>query len=122
MLVARGEKGSIDVTLLAPSSYEPGDGSPPRAQRLADAVRDLRNAGWTVRGVKWDLDPMRALADVWDPRRTRTPTGRPPTAARPPLKPIGRPLTATGAVPARDQAAADRDHARSPRPSLRVRI
>ncbi|MGI8728483.1 MAG: hypothetical protein ACR2LK_00525 [Solirubrobacteraceae bacterium] len=71
-LLARATRGLIDVTLLAPSSHEPGSESDARtatAQRLTDAVQSLRDSGLTVEGVQGDRDPMLALDEMWNPRK-----------------------------------------------------
>jgi hypothetical protein len=71
-LVARASVGPVDVTLLAPATAEPGgegDARAATAQRLLDAVQNLRHAGVRVRGILGDPDPMLALDEVWDPRR-----------------------------------------------------
>ena len=70
-LVARAQVGPIEVTLLAPATPEPeeDDARAATAQRLLDAVQNLRHAGVRVSGILGDPDPMLALDEVWDPRR-----------------------------------------------------
>lgn len=71
-LVDRAGRGPIEVTLVAPATWEAGDalaGHGVARRRVARAAERLREASVDVRTYVGDSDPVVALAEVWDPRR-----------------------------------------------------
>jgi hypothetical protein len=69
-LVQRAQEGPIDVTLLAPATWDvvdPHGGRQSAARRLNAALTRLAAAGITARGVVGDADPVVAVQDIWDP-------------------------------------------------------
>lgn len=61
-LLARAERGPVEFTLLLPA--------PPAGEAavlLRSAVEGLRTAGLDVAGQLGDVDPGRAVAEIWDP-------------------------------------------------------
>jgi hypothetical protein len=71
-LVQRAQEGPIDVTLLAPATWDvvdPHGGRQSAARRLNAALTRLAAAGITARGVVGDADPVVAVQDIWDADR-----------------------------------------------------
>jgi hypothetical protein len=71
-LVERAEHGPIEVTLVAPATWEvvdPHGGRQSAARRLNAALTRLAAAGIAARGVVGDADPVTAVQDIWDATR-----------------------------------------------------
>jgi hypothetical protein len=71
-LVERAHDGPIDVTLLAPATWEvvdPHGGRQSAWRRLNAALTRLAAAGITARGVVGDPDPVAAVQGIWDAER-----------------------------------------------------
>jgi hypothetical protein len=71
-LVERAHEAPIDVTLLAPATWEiedPHGGRQSASRRLHAALTRLAAAGITARGVVGDADPFVAVQDIWDAER-----------------------------------------------------
>jgi hypothetical protein len=71
-LVERAAEGPIDVTLLAPATWEvvdPHGGKQSASRRLHAALTRLTAAGITARGVVGDPDPVAAVQEVWSTGR-----------------------------------------------------
>jgi histidinol dehydrogenase len=71
-LVERAEHGPIEVTLVAPATWEivdPHGGRQSAARRLNAALTRLAAAGIAARGVVGDADPVTAVRDIWDAKR-----------------------------------------------------
>jgi hypothetical protein len=71
-LVARAERGPIDVTLLVPAAWEvqdPHGGVQSARRRMNAALGLLREAGLEARVRVGDPDPVVALRESWDPDR-----------------------------------------------------
>jgi hypothetical protein len=71
-LVDRARRGPIDVTLLAPATWEvvdPHGGRQSASRRLNAALTRLSDAGIAARGMVGDPDPVAAVRDVWDAER-----------------------------------------------------
>ena len=67
-IVERAAEGPIDVTLLAPATWEvvdPHGGKQSASRRLHAALTRLTAAGLTARGVVGDPDPVAAVQEVW---------------------------------------------------------
>lgn len=67
-IVERAAEGPIDVTLLAPATWEvvdPHGGKQSASRRLHAALTRLTAAGITARGVVGDPDPVAAVQEVW---------------------------------------------------------
>ena len=67
-LVERAADGPIDVTLLAPATWEvvdPHGGKQSASRRLHAALTRLAATGITARGVVGDADPVAAVQEVW---------------------------------------------------------
>jgi hypothetical protein len=71
-LVERAQDGPIDVTLVAPATWEvedPHGGRQSASRRLNAALTRLAAAGITARGVVGDADPFVAVQAIWDEER-----------------------------------------------------
>ena len=71
-LARRAEAGPIEVTIVAPGTWEAGDalaGHGAARRRVQRAAERLREVGIKARTHVGDSDPIIALDEVWDPRR-----------------------------------------------------
>jgi hypothetical protein len=71
-LVERRGRGPIEVTLLVPAAWEPGDphgGMETGRRRVRAALASLRDTGLEVQCRVGDADPVTALREAWDPER-----------------------------------------------------
>jgi hypothetical protein len=68
MLRARAERAPTAVHLVVPATPL-GGGRESAAQRLQDALGQLRRAGLEADGALGHGDPFLAVMDAWDPRR-----------------------------------------------------
>jgi histidinol dehydrogenase len=71
-LLERAQHGPIEVTLLAPATWEvvdPHGGKQSAARRLNAALTRLAAAGITARGVVGDANPVAAVQDIWNAER-----------------------------------------------------
>lgn len=68
-LRARAARGSVAFRLLIPSTRTGPQGRQEATDTMRSAVARLRDAGLEVDGAVGDADPMRAVADHWDPHR-----------------------------------------------------
>ena len=71
-LVERAHDGPIDVTLLAPATWEvedPHGGRQSASRRLNAGLTRLAASGITATGVVGDADPVTAVQDIWDAER-----------------------------------------------------
>ena len=71
-IVERAADGPIEVTLLAPATWEvvdPHGGRQSASRRLHAALTRLTAAGITARGVVGDPDPIAAVQEVWSSGR-----------------------------------------------------
>jgi hypothetical protein len=67
-LLARAERGPIDVTLLMPATRIGFSGREEAAARLGQALERWHAAGLTAQGLVGDTDPIVAVHEAWDPR------------------------------------------------------
>ncbi|HYM56379.1 MAG TPA: hypothetical protein VES79_00305 [Solirubrobacteraceae bacterium] len=67
-LLARAERGPIDVTLLMPATRVGFSGREEAAERLGQALERWHAAGLTAQGLVGDTDPIVAVHEAWDPR------------------------------------------------------
>jgi hypothetical protein len=71
-LLERAQQSAIEVTVLAPASWEvvdPHGGVQSARRRLRDALSRLHGAGISASGVVGDADPFVAVREIWDPER-----------------------------------------------------
>jgi hypothetical protein len=71
-LLERAQHGPIEVTLMAPATWDlvdPHGGKQSASRRLNAALTRLAAAGITARGVVGDADPVAAVQDIWDVER-----------------------------------------------------
>ncbi len=71
-ILERARRGPIEVTLLAPATWEvvdPHGGNQSAWRRLNAALRRLAAAKIAARGVVGDADPVAAVRDIWDAER-----------------------------------------------------
>ena len=68
-LLARAERGPIEVTLLMPGQGPGLAGREAVRERLEAALATWREAGIEAEGVAGDADPLTAVGELWDPRR-----------------------------------------------------
>jgi hypothetical protein len=71
-LLARRDRGPIEVTLLVPAAWEaqdPHGGVETGRRRVRAALANLRDTGLEVRCHLGDPDPVTALREAWDPER-----------------------------------------------------
>jgi hypothetical protein len=71
-LVQRSQSSPIEVTLLAPATWEvvdPHGGAQSARRRLSSALTRLGATGIAARGVVGDADPVAAVEEIWDPER-----------------------------------------------------
>jgi len=67
-LLARAERGPIDVTLLMPATRIGFSGREEAAEQLGQALERWHAAGLTAQGLVGDTDPIVAVHEAWDPR------------------------------------------------------
>lgn len=71
-LIERSQRGPIEVTLLAPATWEvvdPHGGKQSAWRHLNAALTRLSAAGIPARGVVGDADPVAAVQDIWSADR-----------------------------------------------------